>query len=214
MKIKCPTCGEKFQQLAGHWSFNPDHRPTVSRRLMEILTGCMLGDAGAQKPNKNTMIAVYNKNKKFLDHLHEELGCFSKGVEEKDGGTYSDPNTTYYRLRTACHPQFNWFADWYTKKGKKFPLGIHLSPTTLAYWYACDGGLGGNRGRNRHIELYTSIEKDRLDEVAEWFTVFHLPKPRTNRHTLRWTVAESRRVLRWMGDSVPGYEYKWSPVLA
>lgn len=214
----CPACDREFHQLAGHWYYNEDHRPTVSPDVMEMLTGCLLGDGGAQQPNANTVLTVYSTNREFLEHVDDRLGVLSKGVEEKDGGKWTHEDTQYYRVRTVCHPQFNQFADWYGDEGKRFPDDVELTPTVVKYWFACDGGIAVDNpdrgGTYPRAEIHSGNESDNLERLAAWFEDLPVAVPATHRNTFRWGSKGSRQLMRWMGDAVPGFEDKWQPVVA
>jgi hypothetical protein len=40
----CPDCGESFKSVGHHWRYSPSHRPDITSKQKEILTGLVMGD--------------------------------------------------------------------------------------------------------------------------------------------------------------------------
>mgnify|MGYP007057105309 CR=1 FL=1 len=33
----CPKCGTEYKRLGGHWRYNPDHRPELTEKQLDII---------------------------------------------------------------------------------------------------------------------------------------------------------------------------------
>lgn len=223
----CPTCGEDFKQIGGHWRYSPDHRPELTGRQHNIIRGLMMGDGsvrrreGGRYPRMDVRCIV----PQYLEHLSNEfgiLGCeprlhrtaaeaasnnresgFSPNAEAEN---YSD----IHLWRMRAHPEMGQYSDWYETDKKVWPEDLELTPETLTHWFAGDGS---------NCEDYTSIvlamenERGNQRKVERYFERAGLPAP--DRWNLNgafyaaWNKDASIELFDYMESPPPGYEYKW-----
>lgn len=109
----------------------------VSDKQVEILVGCLLGDAYITKLGK-IQIEQSNKQEEYIKWKHQELGSISyNGLKEVVRFDKQDKRVTKsYRFWTR---QFfrSWRNKFYREDCKIFPneLGIFVTPLSIAVWY-------------------------------------------------------------------------------
>jgi len=207
--MECKVCNETFERIGQHWNYYPHHSPVISTQQREIITGTLMGDAYIAVEGNNPRYILTNKKKEYIDHTRGKLGCIDSGTVQKDGdGVYRWKTVTHWGLRNYLY--------WYEGGKKEFPNDITLTPTILKHWYACDG-TRENRGG---VRIAMSNERRNKEKIEMYFSESGLPKPNYWLENKRsdyggwrcracWNKEESSILLDWMGDPLPGYEYKW-----
>jgi hypothetical protein len=118
----------------------------------------------------------------------------------------------YHDVHTVWSRTNPYFDDtrtrWYTEEGKRFPENLSLTPTLAKFWYASDGYLDVGRWGRPRVEIKSRNERTRADFLVNLFEE-HGFSPQYRRHELRFTCDDTERLIEWMGDPVPGFEYKW-----
>lgn len=89
-----------------------------------------------------------------------------------------------------------------------YPVSLSLSPTKVKFWYVSDGYLDVGRWGRPRIEIKTRNEKDRVEYLVDLFEEVGF-SPVFRRNELRFTCDDTERLVEWMGDYPPGFEYKW-----
>lgn len=112
----------------------------VSDRQIEILIGCLLGDAYLTKFGK---IQIEQSKKEYTDWKFHELATISYPNPPKEIVRFekNDNRTTKsYRFWTRQYFKV-WRDSWYQGKCKIFPKNLaHLiTPLSIAVWYMDDG---------------------------------------------------------------------------
>jgi hypothetical protein len=234
MSDECKRCGEEKERLAQHWAMSSSCTyPEISQKEDDIFTGLMMGDGSiSNKHMKNQYIKVDMTNRRFLEHIDSTIGNMSKGVtfllsaeenarRKRESGfspnakkeNYSD----VYKLSTRSHPYMAKFTRWYSSGEKIWPENIELSPTVLKYWYVCDGNMQSVRGY-RGIQISMCNEYENTEKVDKYFEKANLPKPSNYNINHRegrvdcsadFTASGSKKLWEYMGDPLPGFEYKW-----
>lgn len=123
--------------------------------LVEIIIGCMLGDASMQKQNgyQNWRLKFSQSTRlhlTYVEHLHEVFKDWVLCQPYTDGGVTSDGRkrtSSATSFTTISHPDFKSIADLFSlETGKKsIPVNLiknYLTPRGLAYWFMDDGGKG------------------------------------------------------------------------
>jgi len=233
--VECPVCEQSYERLGRHWHHNPSHRPVFDEELHSITTGILMGDGSISRDSSNPRLVVQMTNKEYLEYLSTVFGIhsssvnlrktaseaakrsrrrgFSEGACEKD---YSD----LYSLRTRRNPEFERYVDWYGDDGKVWPRDIELSPTVLKHWYVCDGSLQKpDSEMGYRLTIALSNERGNRQKVERMFDHSGIPVPcnwdERKRDSGRWDVniywtnEQSRELIEYMGDPLPGFEYKW-----
>lgn len=231
----CHNCGKERENLSRHWHLSSEcEYPKLTEQQKEIISGMLMGDGSLNFWNKdrNCRLEVKMVKQEFLDHLDNELGIFSNGVRLQSTGAEQaskskeafgveaepDNYNDVYRFQTKSIPELNEFADWYTDDGKVWPEENILTPTVLKYWYASDGTLD-NSAHHEHILISCVSERDNKQKVERYFEKADLPTPsRWNeserktggwRSSIAFTKSDSRKLFEYMGEPLPGFEYKW-----
>jgi hypothetical protein len=165
----------------------------------------LLGDGyiNEQKDDQHRLVLT-SKSKRFLNYVSSEwqwLFC--------DPYEYNSNPNTYYRTHTVSHPFFtDMYSRWYPDGEKQFPDDLELNPTQLKYWYAGDGTLS-TQNKRPFARISTSNESHR----AEWL-ISLLPTNATySGNYINIPTEETNEFLEWIGDPLPGYEYKWNETL-
>lgn len=207
--MNCPHSGCSYHggNLGSHWYMLPEHRPSLSDRQVEIVTGLMLGDACVDRSTKNARLQVGNVNVDFLKWVKDELQPIARDIEVqfKEGerhvidGTYDCQE--FRLLRTVTHPGLNRFAEWYSGEGKQFPDDLELTPLIAKVWYCCDGGIAS---RDK-IGFTTKTQISREDYLKSLFPF----DCQVVGNSIRFSSRLSKKMLDWMGDPLPGMSYKW-----
>jgi hypothetical protein len=188
-----------------------------------------MGDGWVSEPNgsnNHAVLEVASITPEFLSHLHESTFPFSteptfyrSGEEVAESaaaaGQNADAEQTndQYHIRSRAHPFFGELRGWYDEGEKRFPEDLNLTPTIAKYWFAGDGLVGWSHGEwsdeeYGHISFAASNEIDRYGYLCGLFDGLDV-SPVADGHKLRFNCEDSQKILDWMGDPVPGFEYKW-----
>jgi len=223
MKIECEQCGRGFSKISNHWEQSKFCQfPKLSKEQYDIITGVLMGDGCINKPGKNAQLVVEMVNKTYLEWLSSKLSPYGTEIyksvtaeqsakKNRDRGfrpnakdeNYSD----IYRLNTRTSPELNEFYEWYSSGSKTFPENIEITPTVLKNWYVCDGHYATSGNKDR-IEIAATNEIDRFDKLRLSFEDVGL-EARSSGKTIYFSNSESDSVFDYMGESIPGFDYKW-----
>lgn len=233
MSDVCRECGRGFDQIGHHWSHpSVDCEPpelTVTQR--EIITGLLMGDGTCILPDKTPYVECGTTTRKYLEFLDEMFPLYGQGVrlqmtaenvasQSRKTGFLPDAKaencSDVYRWRTKSAETFFEFRNWYSSGQKIFPEDIDLTPTVLKHWYCGDGNL--NMGRR--LRIYSSNESDNQDKINRYFENAGLPLPNrvhtyqsgysdSDTNMIVWGRQRSKELFEYMGEPLPGFEYKW-----
>jgi hypothetical protein len=170
---------------------------------------------------------VHNINHRFLQWIDARLEWLSNGVvlrrtsddiREANRSSALDrfASVDYdirdqYLLTTRRHPELHRYVEWYTEKQKRFPQDLRIRPVILKLWYVCDGHLiWGAKGHVRpQVWIAADNESDREQFVRGLFESTPIA-PTFNDGRLMLTSDETEWFFDYVGDPVPGYEYKFA----
>lgn len=200
---KCPDCGERQGNIGNHLNYSDCGRPKITPTQMEMLTGLIMGDGAIKTTTTNPKIQCEMTTKEYLEYVSSRMGGLGLGVTPSSG------NLWYWS--TTTHPKFNEFDSWYRGEGrdKVFPESIDLTPTTLKHWYCCDGGIYNYHQTNNQIEITTKNEIKNKDKIERYFEEVGFEPRGWTGPKIVFSVAESEKIYEYMGDPLPGFEYKW-----
>jgi len=229
----CPDCGKSFKSLGHHWRYKNSHRPKLSDQQLEILTGLVMGDATVHRPDgKNARISCEMTNESYLIYVSSKLKIMSQGVKLKHTSEECAerarisgfrPNakaknySPMYRWSCKAHPDIEEYREWYSGGKKVWPDNIYLTPTVLKHWYCCDGNLEV-RGNHLCLSFGLSNEADNKNKINNMFEESGLAEPTWTDYIdkegyrnaqISFGVDDSKDILSYMGDPLPGFEYKW-----
>lgn len=224
MTEACPHCGELFAKLGVHWARGGCDYPLPSEHIDQVLTGLYMGDGSlAAHDSENPYMRWNNKNKRFLEYLDDMLGWLTTGVRlKKDSEQAASERlcrypewdmraenfNAIYATRTRRLPYFRKFKNWTSSGKKRYPSDLELTPTVAKYWYVSDGTVNWMRSYSARIAFACQNEQDRGEFIIELFEQAGFEVSQ-NRHMFYLSVEDSKRFLSWLGDAVPGFEYKW-----
>lgn len=190
----------------------------------EILKGLLMGDGtiGKTANEKRNNLEVEMTNRDFLDWTADQLGDLVSSVRKsrvaediaeknrRHGYTVNEEDIEDEHVLSTVTTDFTTRMrdKWYPEGEKKFPDDLELSPLSTKIWYVCDGSLV----QNEHCVIYSCNERDRPEFMKSLFnnTPFNPSFSLTGGGGLQFTRSESREFLDWLGEPVPGYEYKWN----
>jgi len=113
----------------------------VSQRQVEILIGCLLGDAYLTKLGK-IQIEQSNKQKDYIDWKYQELASISYGQPKEVIRFEKADNRVTKSLRFWTRQYFRiWRNKFYLGNRKVFPEDLvnWITPLAIAVWYMDDG---------------------------------------------------------------------------
>lgn len=205
----------------------------MNPKQKRIITGLMMGDGCINHSNDNRFLIVNMIAKEYLNYVDSQLGVLSTAVSMRETASESatrsrkrgfSPNaeecdySDIYTLQSRSHPELDEFVDWYSSGEKVWPEKIKLTPTTLKHWYCGDGMWNNTQGNNR-IEFGVSNERNNTDKVDSYFNKVGLPEPSNYSESVRddgsinchmqFTVQDSKKLWKYMGEPLPGFGYKW-----
>lgn len=224
--IQCPNCGNEYKRVSQHWALGSCKYPDLTQHQKDVFRGLLMGDGciGNRKAD-NPLFVIGMANESFLewlsDHLDQMLYDPRLSMTAKESAEYSgdivslqeaDPESCsdIYRAQSPRHPWFTELASWYDSGGKRFPDNIKLTPTIAKMWYIGDGSLR-QREPNPNVQITSVNESDRGNWLCDLFRDVGF-NPSYNGNNLVFGVADSKRFLEWLGDPVPGFEYKWNEI--
>jgi len=221
---RCPSCDKEFSRVTSHWGQSDCGYPELTERQKKIATGLVMGDADVLRTGGNPSIRVRMTNKKFLNWLKEEFGCLAtditlevSGEEALERNKHSDFIKTtedtevykdLYRVVLRANMWYSNLAEWYDTGEKVWPDDISFEPLTVKMWYVCDGWYDESSGRPA---IRANNESENLYEHIGRFKQVGLePTKQSNRDVIRFNKSKADKFFEYIGEPVPGFEYKWS----
>lgn len=219
---KCNWCGNWYKSIGQHWrQSNCDH-PEPTDRQMEIMRGMMLGDGSIHK--NGLYFQVEMTNKLFIEWLAGELGYLwthnismtNSGVKSRSGVVQDSNILDIYRIWTHRGIQkISGMRSWYenNKDRKLYPDNIRLTPLVLKMWYVSDWTYV-----ERSDQDWVILNKELFDNETEmllksWFDsfgwVYNRREVQEGCDKFVFTIDSTQEIFDYIGDPVPGFEYKW-----
>lgn len=231
---ECPICGDSFIYLGSHWQSSSCETPQISDKQHEIVQGLLMGDGSlARFHDKNSLVKVIMITPEYLNYLDDIFGCLSSGVslamtaeeaakENRDRGFSVDAKKENYSdkyvWRTRSHGGFDRYKQWYSTGNKIWPEDIEMTSTVLKHWYCGDGSLLRRSANHLRIQISMANEIENQEKIDNMFNSSGLPEPKWSEMkrsdgswdcTGRWDGSDALTLLEYMGEPIPGFEYKW-----
>jgi len=232
--IKCPNCDSIVQSAGRHWNQGGCGFPEIDEEKWELLKGLVMGD-GCVHHTENSTNPHFIWQSISYEHMlwfHQKMGWLSTGMpvlfengkaeavaqDARRSGfspnasaeNYSDQYTWY----SVSHPKFeNFIQRFYPNDKKKFPSDLEISPRSLKIWYCGDGTFeSGNSNQNIAISIWN--ERDNTEKISQMFKNSGLPTPSVYIDSeanckAQFTKGDSEVLWNYMGQPLPGFEYKW-----
>lgn len=223
--IECSSCGNEYTRLGQHLSLGDCDYPEISDYQKQLLTGVLMGDGCiANRDGERPYFVVEMISREFLEWLQSELSTISYSVRQAktaeesyhssekslDSKLNIENFSETYRFQTIRHPWLNNLAEWYDSGEKKYPDDLQLTPTVAKMWYVTDGGVRPRQPdhHNEPVVIACNNESERAEVVQSMFKKRGFD-PQFKHGNVVFSVEESRDFLNWIGDPVPGFQYKW-----
>jgi hypothetical protein len=225
--VECPSCGEQFDRPGLHWWHGTCPYPEISARQRELFVGLLMGDGSIPTPSGgNTCVfRLPMANRRFLRWFDEQMGILTTGVSlnktaselahrsRETGFSPTAEASNYhdmYAVWSRTHPFLDELRDhWYDNDGAKtFPDDLSLTPRLAKLWYVSDGYLDVGRWGRPRVEIKARNEADRATFLCDLFRERGFV-PTFHHNELRFTCDDTERLLSWLGESPPGFAYKW-----
>lgn len=207
--VTCPNCNTEYANsgIGLHWNRSSCPYPEPTKHQHEVLTGLLMGDATCGKyqgDNPKGKISMIKES--FIAWLADFFGPLVGSISKSE---YTDGDGKIWTVGFRSAPYLKEYVEWYNSGQKRFPENLTLTPTIAKMWYVCDGGIcKGEKKKWNRVQFSVSNEEDRGDYLCNLFKE-HGFEPTLTHHTLRFNRDESKRLLKWMGDPLPGFGYKW-----
>ena len=235
MSVECPKCDYEGEHIGMHWTRSKDcSHPPLTTKQRDVIQALVMGDGSVELSNANARLSVVMSSKEYLEYLDKVVfGLLSTGVrisktaEEsascaRKSGFRPNAESENYKdlhvLRTRRHPDI---CDFITDNGRSnmaWPLWYDISPTVMKHWYASDGWYRTDNG-HRYMAISTNTDVVGKDRLVSMFADSKAPNPNrvdvtptdynTTKLKLIWSVDGSEEMFEYMGNSLPGFEYKW-----
>lgn len=223
--MQCFSCDYEGTRrgLGSHYGCKPDHRPKLSDKQHQIITGLLMGDGHINRSSTTPRLRAEMVNEDYLHYLDDEFPHISCGVNlsrtakqqsKKHIETGFNQNASQesysdcYWWETMCHDGLQTYADWYKSGEKVFPEDLELTPMVLKHWYVCDGSFNG------YIQIYLDNEKSNKKKIESYFSNIIYDNIRWDEqkgHTaINFTKEDSNKIFEYIGGPLPGFRYKWS----
>ena len=174
----------------------------------------LLGDGFLMDHRKNPKLEVEMTNKTFIEWLKEELGYIctgtvsvndSEGTGVCEGFNVKKSYTIWTHSLESLRKYRNWLDDIWTEGGES----LETTPLKLKLWYVSNGNInrGGRGGCHAQINTGRVKSDNQLENVFDSIGMEFTRAKWGNR--LNFTVSESQKLWDYMGDPLPGFEYKW-----
>lgn len=208
-KTTCPTCGESKERVAQHWAMSNCGYPSLTDAQQATLDGIVLSGGSVGGNGTNRHVVVGTASGRLARWLADQLGWMCQSVRETDE---AGDREIIYRVRTPSHPACNQYERWGklpANSGRAPSGGFSLSAHAGRVWWALAGGLGwqGEYDSQRY-GLFSAERDGRAEAIQQVLSNAGFETDRRQRrvHLTPTVVSEW---LAWIGDPVPGVEYKW-----
>lgn len=216
---ECHSCGDNYSRLAQHWAMGDCNPNVITDYNHSILSGIISGDGSLDwSPGmKNPRIEITITNIKFLEWLKEQLKWLVGDIKEKSSaeemnrmaikaGYSNNPDClSAHRLRTMAHPDIRKYENWYGEI-KSVPESVEFDKTLIKLWYCGDGTLHWGRDMESPSTAVITKTTDGKEQIADRLRSIGF---KCNIRDRGITMVNYKEFLDWMGNPVPGFEYKW-----
>jgi len=203
----CPECGQDKERVAQHWAMSSCGYPKVPDERRELLDGLVLGSGTISGNGSNRHLTIGTTSKTLAEWTAEQLGWLHHGTRVDHPGGDRDP---IYRVRTPAHPAINRYERWGTPRDNRAPPDSYqLTPRAGRVWWAYAGGLQwqGEYDSQRTATI-SALDDGRARWIRRTLATVAIDATRAGKR-IQWHGQQVRDWLSFIGDPVPGVEYKW-----
>ncbi|HET7323982.1 MAG TPA: hypothetical protein VFJ06_06605 [Halococcus sp.] len=213
----CPTCNSDYQRLAQHWSGSCTP-PALANEQRKLIAGLLLGDGFVGGSGENKHFQLSTRWRPLVEWLFDELGWLAMKIvrwDHLDDG--HPPPAQRYIVRTHAHSALTRFRAWYDAEGnRRFPApedlpGGRLTPRSGRAWHATAGGLlwSNPEYATTRQAWFSAAVDERATRVRALLKSVGLEPTRAGKR-VQLSPKQTTAWLEWIGDPVPGVEYKWA----
>lgn len=216
----CQDCGSEKERLGQHLAMSNCQYPIFN---VEIIDGLLLGDGDLHQNSKNASLRVRNTNKRWLEELSEIIPQsygprYVKSAEElaqrdNESGFNEGADASNYKdvwsWQTVKTEQLSKQRErWYDGSDKRVPKDLELTPSVVRHWIAGDGNANWTNSNFACVRFGRVDERD--DELlVSKFQRLGFESAHRVGNSIRFSVEESRMLLKWSAPAPRGMDYKW-----
>lgn len=222
----CKQCGNEYERIGQHWG-HPQSLcsfPEPTQRQWEIIMGRHIGDGYWNTCNKNPFMEIQSICWPYLEWLSDTLVNLAtepvriatgEEISERMDGRMGECNRQdFYGMYLRSSPKWNEFIAM-----DRYPEDLTLTPTIFRHWFVSDWNTDRQEKKRPHMRFNIADDPTIHATFQSWFDPLgvELVDGGTYENTVtystcrgfRFSADDSQRLWEWMGDPVPGYEYKW-----
>ncbi len=218
----CPTCEGEYQRLATHWTGSCDP-PPLSQSQRELVAGLLLGDGFVGGSGENKHFQLSTRWRPFARWAFDELDWLSMKVVRRDFlDEHHPPPAQRYIVRTHAHSDLLAFREWYPDDHNETARRIQhpapevlpsgrLTPRMGRAWHATAGSLAWSNPKyaTTRQASFSARDDDRAARVTALLESVGLEPTRVEKR-VQLPPKQTTAWLDWIGDPIPGVEYKWA----
>lgn len=195
----CPDCGESFQKLGKHLTGGCS--VSVDREMVDAL---IVGDGTMDNGGSgNYRLTFTTVNERYADVVAEMLGPLYQTT--KSSRHEVEDRQILYSVRSICCDEMTeQYERWYPDGSRRIPDDFEITPMVMNHWYCSDGHLK-TENKNPRLSIGCSYEQDRRSFVEG---LFPFPTSYVG-YEICFPTAITDEIVDYMGDPIPGFEYKW-----
>lgn len=204
-KEHCPTCNDRFEQVARHWAALPDHRPDPDYLQQQVMIGLVLAGAKIDEQNETAAIDIRSRRLGYAVWLYNHLDWLS-------GDIYRQPRpesdrVPQYRLRTKSHPDIDELAAWLSGGSRPSVDDAGIGHLALRVWVARTAAVSFGKDGERRTQFHAEGDAKRrwYETILRHFGF----DPWVGDRKLQLNQRESDRLFHTIGPPVPGMQHKW-----
>lgn len=229
----CQDCGGEYEAKGIHISKTDCSHPNYTDFQKDVMTGLLMGDGNIDYQSaSNPRFRLFMNSRNFLEYLVDDVlnehitprNVFRERTAKemskrnRESGFCTSPPEKYkdlFGLTTYTNSELEEFAEWYSSGNKVFPEQ-EMNSTIMKYWFVCDGSTRFKSG-SRYISFGVSNERGEEEKINTYFSKIDVePRWFYNERTkggvnttISFNKNSSEKIFEYMGEPLPGYEYKW-----
>jgi hypothetical protein len=156
----------------------------------------------------------------YLESVRAQFGKLMTDVRlehKAEDNPYS--NHDVYGVQTRNLSELEQYIGWYETGKKVWPDDIEITPTVMKHWFVQDGTKMKQQDNwSPRCKIQLDNERGNSEKVLSYFDDSDCPAPDRwseyeskgkNNTRIVWNTAATERLYDYMGNPLPGFEYKW-----
>ncbi|ELY80202.1 hypothetical protein [Natrinema pallidum] len=155
---RCPTCGDRFEELGTHFRYHGDHRPELSDRQRGIIDYLILRGATVRRETANSRLEVYSTSEAWIRDVSDTLGWVAGDPwVQQSASDVADRSSRRYNTDVAvsdCSDLWAFTTVPHPSLDYEGPTGVdHLEHPTLRLLVATVGAWVGLLFGSLHLDV-------------------------------------------------------------